>query len=125
MEQRHHPATGVANWLALGGSGAAVLAWAACCVLPIGLSILGLTFAASGWLAGQRWWLTGAAVIAVVVAWALTLRRLYLCRVDASCAAPPRAAILVLTVATALIVLALAWGPLIERPAMLFLRSLS
>ena len=52
------------GWSALGGSALAVLAWAACCVLPIALSLAGLSLAGTSLVAGQRQWITlGAAVL--------------------------------------------------------------
>lgn len=114
----------VLGWSALGGAAAAVFAWAACCVLPMGLSVAGLSLAGTAMVAGQRTWLTLGAAVLLTAGWWSVWRRRRTCAVDATCAPPSRLAISLLVVATTLIALALIWQPLIEPWALMLLRSL-
>ncbi|MBG7616678.1 MFS transporter permease [Brevundimonas sp. BAL450] len=103
---------------------ASVLAWAACCVLPLALSVVGLSFAGAAMLAGLRHTLTPIALLIVAVGWLLHFWRLRRCRTDASCDRPSRLSFWVLVVATALVATAFVWEPLIEPFLMLRLAAL-
>jgi mercuric ion transport protein len=110
-------------WSALASAGAAVLAWAACCVVPIGLSLAGVSIAGTALLAGQRGWLTLAAAAVLVPGWWLVLCRQRACATGSTCAPPRRGVVALLTAASLLVVLALAWQSLIEPKALMMLRS--
>lgn len=114
----------ILGWSALGGSAFAVFAWAACCVLPIALSIAGVSLAGTAFIAGQRTWLTLGAAVVLAAGWWSVWRRRKACAVDASCAPPSHLTITVLAAATILTSLALIWQPLIEPRALMLLRSL-
>lgn len=111
------------RWSALGAAGLAVLAWAACCILPLALSIAGLSIAGTVLLAEQRTWLTIAAAVVLAVAWWSVWRRRNACASDAGCAPTSRLTVAILSTATVLFGLALIWQPLIERWAMKLLLS--
>lgn len=96
------------------GAAASVFAWAACCVLPLALSLAGLSFAGAALIAGMRGWLTGLAIVVLMAGWVLHWRRLRMCRREASCRRPSRVAAGLLVVATVLVLLSLAWQPFIE-----------
>lgn len=105
----------VAGATALTSSTAAVVAGAACCVLPLALPAAAL--AASGgflaWLAGAHVWITGVAAVMVIAAWLLVFRR---SRRTGS--KPHRGTFIVLTISTALMMLAFGWSsiePLLVR----------
>ena len=115
----------VLAWSALTASALAVIAWAACCVLPIGLSVIGVTLAGTALLAGQRTWLTVAALVVLAVGWVMMLRRRRACALDATCVPPSRGIVALLTVASVLACLALLWQPFIEPKALLMLRILN
>lgn len=109
--------------VAFGGSAvaaavAAVLAWAACCVLPLALSVVGVSMAGTAWIAGQRIWLTVATVVVLGIGWWVALRR------GRTCSPPSRLTIGLLTIATALTLVALAWQPLLEPKLLAVLRIL-
>ncbi len=111
------------SWAAVAASAGAVFAWAACCVLPMSLALAGLGLGGVSWIAGQRTWMTLAALAVIGVGWVLTWRRARMCRVDDACAAPSRLGIGLLCVATVLAVLALVWQPFIEPWALTLIRS--
>lgn len=96
------------------GAAASVFAWAACCVLPLALSLVGVSFAGAALIAGMRDWLTGVAAVALLAGWALHWRRRRMCSRNASCRRPSRLAFWLLAAATVLVLLALAWQPFIE-----------
>lgn len=102
------------GWTALGAAALAVFAWAAGCVLPLALSIAGLSLAGTAVIAGQRSRFTLAAMVVLAGGWWLIWRRRTACAADTSCAPPSRWAIGLLTVATLLTGLTLVWQPLIE-----------
>ncbi|MBJ7412225.1 MAG: MFS transporter permease [Phenylobacterium sp.] len=112
------------GWSALGGSVLAVFAWAACCVLPMALSLAGLGLAGAALIAGQRTWLTVASAAVLLTGWWNVWRRRSACARGGSCRPPARATIALLASATALTTLALVWQPLIEPWALMLLRSL-
>ena len=100
----------------------AVLAWAACCVLPMSLAIAGLSFTWLSWIAGLRAWMTLAALAVIGTGWMVVWRRRQRCRVDVGCAAPSRLGVGLLGAATLLTLVALAWQPLIEPWALALIR---
>jgi mercuric ion transport protein len=87
------------------------------------LALAGLGLGGLSWIAGLRTPITLAALGVIGVGWALTWRRARMCRVDAGCAAPSRLGIGLLGAATALVLLALIWQPIIEPWALTFIRS--
>lgn len=111
------------GWSAAGAAGAALMAWAACCVVPMALSIAGVSFAGTALLAGQRTWLTAGAAVVVAIGWWSHWRRRRACAVNASCPRPSRGSTILLIVASVMVLLALAWQPFIEPRALLFLRG--
>ena len=113
----------VVAWSAFSVAALAVFAWAACCVLPLALSIAGLSLAGAAVIAGQRTWLTLATVIVLGAGWWMVWRRRKACRLDAACPAPSRLMTGLLSAATILNGLALAWRPLIEPPLLSLLRT--
>ena len=106
------------GWSAIATAALAVFAWASCCVLPIALSIAGLSLAGTGFIAGQRTWITLLALLLVGGGWVLVVRKARRCRVDAQCSAPTRASVWLLAAATILIMLSLIWTPMIEPVAL-------
>ena len=110
-------------WSALAAGALAVFAWSACCVLPIALSIAGLSLAGTAVIAGQRTWLTLVTMAVLGAGWWMAWRRRRACAADAACAPPSRLMIGVLSAATILALAALAWEPLIEPWALSLLRS--
>ena len=112
-----------ASAAAAAGGLASVFAWAACCVLPLALSVAGLSFAGASVIAGARHWITLVAVAVLVGGWLLHWRRLRACRRDAACPRPSRLSVWLLMIATVLIGLSLVWEPLIEPWAMSLLAA--
>lgn len=112
------------SWSALGGSALAVFAWAACCVLPIALSVVGISIAGTALIAGQRVWLTLGAAAILAGGWWSVWRRRRACARDPSCAPPTQSTVALLVVATAMTAVALFWQPLIEPRALMALRGL-
>lgn len=100
------------------GAAASVFAWAACCVLPLALSVAGVSFAGAAVIAGARNWLTLLAAVILPAGWLLHWRRLRMCKKDGACRRPSRLAFWLLVTASVLIVLSLAWQPYIEPWAM-------
>ncbi len=111
------------GWSALGAAALAMLAWAACCILPLALSIAGLSVVGTVLLAEQRTWLTISAAIVLSAAWWSVWRRRMVCASDAGCAPTSRSTLAILSTATVLFGLALIWQPLIEPWAMKLLLS--
>jgi mercuric ion transport protein len=101
-------------WAAVAASAGAVLAWAACCVLPMALALTGTTVAATALLAGQRTWLTLLAGLLLAAGWLLTWRRARDSRIDQTCRPPSRLNIGLLSASSFLLALALAWSDFIE-----------
>ena len=112
------------SWSAASGAAIAVLAWAACCVLPIALSVAGISLAGLSLLAGQRTWLTLGAGVLLAAGWYGVWRRRRACALDAACPPTPRSALALLGVATLLVSLALIWQPVVEPRALMLLRGL-
>lgn len=113
----------VVGWSAVVGAALAVTAWAACCVLPMALSVAGLGLLGTGFIAGQRGWLTAGAAVLVAAGWWTIWRRRRSCARDASCQPQARLMVGLLSVATTLIVAALIWAPLIEPGFLALLRA--
>lgn len=113
----------VLGWTAIATGAGAVLAWAACCVLPMALATAGLSLGATVWLATQRSWLTVLALVAFALTAFVTWRRSRRARTDASCAPPSRLSTVLLVASGFLVLLALAWQPLIEPPMLALIRS--
>ena len=114
----------IVGWTALGGSALAVFAWAACCVLPLALSLAGLSLAGAALFADQRALLTWGSTLVLAAGWWSVWRRRRACARDGGCAPSSRLTIGLLAVATVLIGLALIWQPVIEPSALMLLRSL-
>ena len=127
MTQGSHSRTSgrevILGWSALGAAALAVFAWAACCVLPMALSVAGLSLAGTAVIAGQRTWLTLATLVALATGWWMVWRRRQTCAVDATCAPPSRLTMGLLLAATILALAALCWGPFIEPWAVALLRN--
>lgn len=123
-EARSNRRERIVGWSALGASAVAVFAWAACCVLPMALSLAGLSIVGTVLVAEQRTWLTLGAALLLAAGWGSVWRRRRTFAADTNCASPARLTIALLTVATVLTGLALIWRPLIEPWALMLLRSL-
>ena len=117
------PAETALSWAAFAAAAGAVFAWAACCVLPMSLALAGLGLGGFSWIAGQRTWITLAALVVIGVGWVLTWRRARMCKVDNACAAPSHLGIGLLSAATLLTLLALAWQPFVEPWALALIRN--
>ncbi len=117
------PADTALSWTAMAAAVGAVFAWAACCVLPMSLALTGLGLGGLSWIAGQRAWITLAALGVIGLGWGLTWRRARMCRTQGACPAPSRLGIGLLAAATLLVVLALVWQPFVEPWALALIRS--
>ena len=117
------PAEAALSWAAVAAAAGAVIAWAACCVLPMSLALAGLGLGGISWIAGQRTWITLAALAVIGVGWIVTWRRARMCRLDGTCAAPSRLGIGLLGAATVLVLVALIWQPIIEPWALTLIRN--
>ena len=117
------PAGTALSWAAVAAAAGAVFAWAACCVLPMSLALAGLGLGGLSWVAGQRAWITLAALAVIAVGWVVTWRRARMCRLDSACATPSRLGITLLSAATVLVLLALIWQPIVEPWALALIRS--
>ena len=111
------------SWAAVAAAAGAVFAWAACCVLPMSLALVGLGLGGVSWIAGQRLWITLAALLVIGAGWGLAWRRAQRCQVDSACAAPSRLGVILLGAATVLALLALIWQPMVEPWALTLIRS--
>lgn len=109
-------------WSAAATGALAVFAWATCCVLPLALSIAGLSLAGTAWIAGGRHWLTAATLVVQALGWWGVIWRRRQCRRDSACAPPSPLTLGLLSAAAGLAVAALAWGPVIEPRALALLR---
>lgn len=114
----------IAGWTALAGSALAVFAWAACCVLPVALSLAGFSLAGAALLAEQRGVLTWRAAVALAVGWWRVWRRRRACACDGRWTPPSRLTVGRLAAANTLTGLALVWQPLVEPWTLMLLRSL-
>ena len=105
--------------IAFGGifaSGAALISAAACCVLPLVFVSLGIGASALSFLVPYHWPLTIVAGVAVAAGWVLVMRNW----LKGSVA---RSTIIVLTLATLLLVLSVAWKTYFEAPLQIWLNS--
>lgn len=108
----------IVGWSALGVAGLAVLAWAACCVLPLALSLIGLGIAGTALIAGLRGWLTFGAGVMLAAGWWSYWRRRRVCSSEPGCTPPSRLTAALLGAATLLVCLALIWQSIVEPWAM-------
>ena len=118
VRERHESVVG---WAAVAASTTAVLAWAACCVLPMTLALAGTGMAATARLAGQRSWLTAVAALILGAGWVLTWRRARACRADPSCRPASRLTLSLLSGASVLLLAAVAWPGFIEPVLLRFI----
>lgn len=88
------------------------------------LATAGLSLAGGAFLAGQRTWFTLGAALVLAAGWWSVWRRRRACAADRGCAPPSRLSVTLLGLATALLLLAILWQPLIEPEALMILRSL-
>ena len=102
------------SWAAVGTSISAVVAWAACCVLPMSLAAAGMTVAGTALFAQQRAWLTALAAVVLALGWVMLWRRSQRCKLDSGCKPPSRLNVALMSVASFLLILAIVWQPLIE-----------
>ena len=123
MLENGKPAETALNWAAIAAAASALFAWAACCVLPMSLALAGLSLGGLSWFAVQRTWITLAALALLSAGWVVTWRRARMCRSGSACAAPSQLSIGLLSIATLLVLLALAWQPFVEPWALALIRS--
>ncbi|WP_313576625.1 MFS transporter permease [Brevundimonas sp.] len=114
---------------AAAGGLASMFAWAACCVLPLALSVAGvsaagLAFANTAAFAEARQWLTLAAALIVIAGWFMHWRRQLMCRRGAACRRPAPLAFWLLFAATVMVGLSLIWQPYIDPWLLPWLASL-
>lgn len=109
---------------AVSGGVLSVFAWAACCVLPLAMSLAGVSFAGAAMIAGLRGPMTIAAVIALAVGWVVIWQRRRRCETDATCPRPSSFAFWLMLLATLLVAAAMAWEPIIEPWAMVRLGAI-
>ena len=102
------------SWAAVGASVSAVVAWAACCVLPMSLAAAGMTLAGTAFFAQQRGWLTVVAAVMLAAGWVMLWLRSRRCKLDGGCKPPSRLNVALLIVASTFLILAVVWQPLIE-----------
>ncbi|MFP5328980.1 MAG: hypothetical protein ACLGHC_02425, partial [Alphaproteobacteria bacterium] len=104
---------------------AALFSAAACCVLPAALALAGMGAGGFAFVVPYHWPLTAASAIAVLIGWALYIRKRRACS-DADCAvqAPSRATFLLLSAATIFVLLSMAWKAFFEAPLQEWLLSL-
>lgn len=97
---------------------AALVSAAACCVLPAAFAVAGLGAGGLAAVVPYHWPLTIASGVAVAAGWALYVRKRRECGADAACAvAPPaRTTVLMLSFATAFVLLSAAWKAWLEAP---------
>ena len=98
---------------------AALFSAAACCILPLALAGLGVGAGGLAAFVPYRWPLTTAALVVVVVGWALYVRKRRACVSDGNCSigAPSKATFTMLSIATLIVALSTLWG-FIEQPLM-------
>ena len=116
------PSTGpaAAGWSAVTAAALAIFAWASCCALPLALSLAGLGMTGTVWIAGQRGWLTLAAILVLAAGWLVIWRDRRACASDGACRTDSRLPIRLMTIATLLLIVALTWSRIFE-PALLSL----
>ena len=105
---------GVAAVGTIGGF-AALFSGAACCVLPLAFSAVGLGAGGLAAFVPYHWPLTIASAVAVAVGWALYVRKRRTFGRDAICTvAPSRTTFVMLSVATAFIAVSALWPSYFE-----------
>ena len=109
-----------AGWSAVTAAALAIFAWASCCALPLALSLAGLGMTGTVWIAGQRGWLTLAAILVLAAGWLVIWRDRRACARDGACRTDSRLPIRLMTIATLLLIVALTWSRIFE-PALLSL----
>lgn len=99
---------------------AALFSAAACCVLPLVFAALGLGAGGLAVFVPYHWPLTIASAVAVSIGWALYARKPRACAAGSDCAssAPRKPTLVLLSIATAAVVLSAAWPQFIEQPLM-------
>lgn len=102
------------SWAAVGASVSAVVAWAACCVLPMSLAAAGMTLAGTAFFAEQRAWITIVAALTLAAGWVMLWRRSQRCKLDEGCKPPSRLNVALMIAASIFLVVAVVWQPLIE-----------
>ena len=97
----------------------ALLSAAACCVLPLALAAVGLGAGGLSMLVPLHWPLTIIAMVAVIAAWLLYVRKRRACLREATCPAtrPSRATLVMLSISTAFVTISAFWS-FIEAPLM-------
>lgn len=97
----------------------ALFSAAACCVLPLALAGIGIGAGGLAVFVPYRWPLTIAALVVVIVGWALYLRKRRACSVRENCAvsAPSTTTLAMLVIATVFVAVSALWG-FIELPLM-------
>lgn len=105
---------------ALGTAGGftALIAAAACCVLPLAFAAIGLGAGGLAFLVPFHWPLTIAAAVAVAAGWTFYARRRRACSRDESCtvAPPTKVTFWMLCLATAFVALSALWPAYFEQP---------
>lgn len=112
-----------AGWSAVAAAAVAIFAWASCCALPLALSVAGLGMTGTVWIAGQRGWLTLAAILVLAAGWLVIWRDRKACARDGTCRTDTRLPIRLMTVATLLLIVALTWSRVFEPAVLSLLRS--
>ena len=92
---------------------AAFFSAAACCVLPAALALAGVGAGGFAFVVPYHWPLTIVSGVVVALGWALYVRKLRTCTGDA---VSSRATFLLLSAATAFIMLSVAWKAFFETP---------
>lgn len=102
------------------GGFTALLSAAACCVLPLAFALVGLGSGGLAFLVPYHWPLTIGAALAVAAGWTLYLFKRRACAAGDSCTPAPsmRATLLLLSLATAFVLLSAVWPGFVERPLM-------
>ena len=116
-------AEAAAGWAAVMAAGGAVFAWAACCVLPMSLALVGFGLGGLSWFAEQRGWITLAALGVIGAGWLWTWRRARSCRAEGGCGPSSRLGTGLLGVATLLVLLAMVWKPIVEPWALALIQG--
>lgn len=118
LEERARPKA-TEKSIAFGGifaSSAALISAAACCVLPLVFVSLGIGASALSFLVPYHWPITIVAGAAIAAGWLLVLR-------NWSRGAVARSTMVVLTLATLLLALSVAWKTYFEAPLQIWLNS--
>lgn len=105
------------------GGFTALLSATACCVLPLAFAAVGLGAGGLAFLVPLHWPLTILASLAIAAGWFLYFRKRAACARDASCsvAAPSTMTLVMLSLATAFVLLSAVWSLWFEQPLMSWL----